>query len=97
VSHAFVANFLPQWIKDTGANKHIVQDKAGFMAFHPYLVGSRTVILGNDSEKDVLGVGTYQLRLRGGNKLLIHDTLYAPGVRCSLVFFYFVNENRFFF
>ena len=57
------------------------------MDFHPYPVGSRTVVLGNGSEEDVIGVGTYQLRLREGNKLLLHDALYAPGVRCSLVSF----------
>ena len=33
-SHAFVANSLRQWIVDTGATKHIVQDKAGFVEFH---------------------------------------------------------------
>jgi len=55
--------------------------------FHRYPVGSRTVVLGNGSEEDVPGVGTYQLRLHGGKKLLLHDALYAPGVRCSLVFF----------
>jgi len=86
-SHLFVANSLPQWIVDTGATKHIVQDKAGFVEFHCYLVGARTVILGNDSEEDVLGVGTYQLRLCGENKLLLHNALYALGVRCSLVSF----------
>jgi len=43
--------------------------------------------LGNGSEEDVLEVGTYQLRLRGENKLLLHDALYAPGVRCFLVSF----------
>jgi len=37
-------------------------------------------LLVNDSEEDVLGVGIYQLRLHGGNKLLLHDALYAPGV-----------------
>jgi len=41
--------------------------------------------MGNGSEEDVVGVGTYQLNLRGGNKLLLHDALYALGVRCSLV------------
>jgi len=68
-----------------GATKHIVQDMAGFLEFHHYPIGSRTVVLGKDSEEDVLRVGIYQLKLRGGNKLLLHDTLYAPGVRCSLV------------
>jgi len=86
-SHAFVANSLPQWSEDTGANKHIVQDKAGFVEFHPYPVGSRTVVLDNGSEEDILGVGTYPLRLRGGNKLLFYDSLYAPRGRSSLVSF----------
>jgi len=63
-SHAFVANYLPQWIVDMGVTKHIVQDRVGFAEFHRYSVGSRTIILGNDSEEDVLGVGTYQLKLR---------------------------------
>jgi len=53
-SHAFVANSLPQRIKDVRANKHIVQDKAGLVDFHRYLVGSRTVVLRNGSEEDVL-------------------------------------------
>ena len=64
---------------------HIVQDRAGFVEFHRYLVGSQIVVLENDSEEDVLRVGTYQLKLREGNKLLLHHAFYAPGVRCSLV------------
>jgi len=70
-SYAVVANSLTQWIIDTGTTKHIVQDKASFVEFHSYSVGSWTVILENDSEEDILGVGMYQLRLRGGNKLLL--------------------------
>ena len=93
-SHAFVANSLPQWIVDMRATKHIVQDKAGFVEFHRYSVDSRTVVLGNDSEEDVFGVGTYQLRLRGGNKL--RHSLCSWGVM-FFSFFCFINENRFFF
>ena len=50
-------------------------------------MGSRTVVLVNGNEEDVLGVRTSQLRLHGGNKLLLHDALYALGVQCSLVSF----------
>ena len=57
------------------------------MDFHRCPVGSRTVVLQNGSEEDVLGVGTYKLRLCGGNKLLLYDALYAPMVRYSLVSF----------
>ncbi|KAH9608159.1 hypothetical protein KSS87_015573, partial [Heliosperma pusillum] len=42
-------------------------------------------MLGNGSEEDVLGTGTYQIKLRGGNTMLLHDALYATGVRCCLV------------
>jgi len=38
-SQAFVAKFFPNWIIDTGASKHVVQDQAGFVDFHPYPVG----------------------------------------------------------
>ena len=57
------------------------------MEFHCYPVDPQTVVLGNRSKEDVLGVETYQLRLCGGNELLLHDTLYVRGVRCSLVSF----------
>ena len=62
-SHALVANMIPNWIIDTGANKHIVRDRARFVDFHRYPVGTQSVILGNDSEEGVLGVGTYQFLL----------------------------------
>jgi len=38
-------------------------------------VGSPTVVLGNGSEKNLLGVKKYHLRLRGENKLAFHDAL----------------------
>jgi len=63
-----------------GAAKHIVQDKPEFMEFHQYSVGLQIAVLRNNSEEDVLGVGTYQLKLYGGNKLLLYDALYAPRV-----------------
>ena len=50
-------------------------------------MGSHIDVLRHGSEEDVLGVGTYQLRLREGNKLLLHNALYAPTVQCSLVSF----------
>jgi len=48
-------------------------------------VGSQSVVLGNSSEKDVLAVGTYQRTLRGGNKFLLFDALYASGVQVCLL------------
>jgi len=62
-----------------GASRHIVWDRDDFMDYR-YSVVSQTVVLGNGSEEHVLGVGTYKLRLRGGNSSLLHDALYTPGV-----------------
>ena len=83
--HAFVAKSFPNWVVDSGASKHVVRDKVRFVELHPCPVGSQTVTLGNGTAEDVLGVGTYRLKLRGGNSLLLHDALYASGVRCSSV------------
>ena len=57
------------------------------MEFHRYPVDPRTVVRGNGSEEDVLRVETYRPRLCEGNKVLLYDALYAPGVQCSLVSF----------
>jgi len=84
-SHAFVAKFFPNRIVDSGASKHVVQDQVGFVDFHLYPVGLQIMSVGNGTIEDVLRVGTYRLKLRGGNSLLLHDTLYTPGVRYSLV------------
>jgi len=43
----------------TGATKHIVHDKAGFVEFYRYPMGPQTVVMRNDTEENVLGVGTY--------------------------------------
>ena len=93
--HAFVAKSFPIRIEDLGASKHVVQYLVGFVDFHPYSVGLQTVTLGNGTVEDVLGVGTYRLKLRGGNSLLLHDTLYTPGVRCSLVSYVSLMELSF--
>ena len=71
----FVPNFLPQWIVDKEATKYTVRDKAGFLEFHHYPVGSRIAVLRNSSEEYVLGEGTYLLTLCWGNKLLLYDLL----------------------
>ena len=41
-------------------------------------------MLSNGSTEDVLGVGTYKLRLYGENTLYLYDTLHAPRVQVCL-------------
>jgi len=69
-----VANSLPNWIIYMEASNSIVWDRDGSVDFHHYAVPSQTV---NGSEEDVLRVGTYKLRLHGGNTLVLHDAIYA--------------------
>ena len=46
--------------------------------------GTQKVILGNGAQEEVVGIGTYQLKLHLGRTLLLHDVLHAPGVQCNL-------------
>jgi len=64
-------------IVDTGATKHIVQDRVDFVNFHHYPVSSQIFVFGNDREEGVLKIRTY---IREENALLLHGALYAPGV-----------------
>jgi len=63
-SNALIANSLPNWIINTRVSKHIVRDQDDIVDFDRYSVGSQIVVMGNGREEDVLGVGTYKLRLR---------------------------------
>jgi len=67
------------------------------MEFHHHPMRSWTIVLRNDNIEDVFQVGTYQLRLLEGNKPLLHDALYAPGVRYSLVSFVSLMKTNFSF
>ncbi|KAK2994002.1 hypothetical protein RJ640_005874 [Escallonia rubra] len=51
----------------------------------------------NNSSKDVLGVGSYQLKLRTGRILLLEDVRYAPTVWLNLLSVTALIDNGFFF
>ena len=42
--------------------------------------GTHKVFVGNGTSEDVIGVGSYQLHLRSGRTLLLHDILHVPGI-----------------
>ncbi len=83
-SYALVAHTLPDWIVDTGANKHVVRERTGYVDFHRIPADSQYVVLGNGLREQVLGVGVYRIRMRNGYVLLLHDVLYVPTVQCNL-------------
>ena len=60
-------------------------------------MGSQTVVLSNGNEEHVLGVGTYKLRLRGGNTLLPHDAIYPLSMRVCLLCLVSLMKLGFFF
>ena len=62
-SYASVANSLPQWRHRSNQMHNLC--KYAFVEFHRYWIGSQTVVIRNDSEKNIFKVGIYQLRLRG--------------------------------
>lgn len=71
--------------------------QVGLVNFHCNPVGSQTIVLGNGSEEDVLGVRTYKLRLHGGHTLLLHDALYTHGMRVCLLSLVSLMKLGFFF
>ncbi|KAK2966916.1 hypothetical protein RJ640_000544 [Escallonia rubra] len=68
-----------------GATKHVARDREGFVDYHRIPVGSKHIFMGNNSSEEVLGVGSYQLKLRTGRTLILEDVRYAPTVRLNLL------------
>ncbi|KAK2980404.1 hypothetical protein RJ640_014577 [Escallonia rubra] len=67
------------------ATKHVARDREGFVDYHRIPVGSKHIFMGNNSSEEVLGVGSYQLKLRTGRTLILDDVRYAPTVRLNLL------------
>ncbi|KAK2994428.1 hypothetical protein RJ640_001244 [Escallonia rubra] len=84
-SNVLVAHSQPVWFVDTGATKHVARDREGFVDYHQIPVGSKHIFMGNNSSEEVLGVGSYQLKLRTGRTLILEDVRYAPIVRINLL------------
>ncbi|KAK4414767.1 hypothetical protein Salat_2583600 [Sesamum alatum] len=85
-SQVFVANSLLGWIVDTGATKHMTRDRAGFVDYHRVPACSHYIAMGNGAQEEVLGIGSYQLKLSTGRELLLSDVQYAPSIRCYVMY-----------
>ncbi|KAL0316519.1 UNVERIFIED_CONTAM: Retrovirus-related Pol polyprotein from transposon TNT 1-94 [Sesamum radiatum] len=75
-------NLAPQ---DIGATKHVTRDQAGFVNYHRVPACSHYIAMGNGTQEEVLGIGSYQLKLSTGCELLLSDVQYAPNIRCNLL------------
>ncbi|KAL0463382.1 UNVERIFIED_CONTAM: hypothetical protein Slati_0225800 [Sesamum latifolium] len=79
-SHIFVANSLLDLIVDTGTIKDVTRDRAGFVDYHRVPTCSHYIAMGNGAKVEVLGIGSYQLKLSTGRELLLSDVQYAPNM-----------------
>jgi hypothetical protein len=84
-SQVLIAYFIFDWIVDVGATDHVARYRVGFVEYRRVPAGSRWMRMRNESKVEVLGIGTYKLQLRHGRTLLLHDVLYAPGMRQNLL------------
>jgi hypothetical protein len=85
-SHVFVAKSISDWITDTRATRHVARDRAGFVDYRKIPAGTHVMYMRNGSYEEALGVGSYQLHLRIGRTLLLHDILYVSRILYNLLF-----------
>jgi len=74
------------WVVDSGAQMHIVNDKAFFTSYNPMSTNIRTASEGG--QLIIEGGGTIELHLRnpGGSRTVfeLRRAVYAPNARCNL-------------
>ncbi|KAJ5318334.1 hypothetical protein N7476_004754 [Penicillium atrosanguineum] len=85
-SHKARSTIQDRWILDTGASRHICNDKSRFISLKPY----ETTLATGDSSTEVIARGTVKLIGRNpetGKKRVISlsDALYSPGFHTNLV------------
>jgi hypothetical protein len=80
--HAVLFNSRDWWI-DTGANRHVCDDKS---LFSSYQVGQATsLLMGNEAHASVRGVGTVDLKLTLGKTVQLKNVQHVPSIRKNLI------------
>ena len=72
-----------EWWLDSGANVHVCSDRSFFKNYQNSSGGS--VILGNNSTAQILGIGDVELKMTSGKVLILKDVRYVPEVRRNLI------------
>ena len=85
LSHA-LAESTKSWIVDTGATKHMTGMQAWFLEIRE---PSRpmVVVLGDNSELKVAGLGTVTIQTENGESLKLEEVLHVPGLKKNLLSF----------
>ena len=81
----FTTTFPNSWVVDSGSTSHIARDNKSFTSMQTIPRGNRYVYLDTNAKADILGIENYILKLSGGGKLLLKDTLYSPSMRRNLI------------
>lgn len=72
------------WYLDSGASQHMSPIYSLFRDYH-VLSTSKTILLGDNSTYQALGIGSVLLQLTTGQHFLIKDVLYVPGLAKNLL------------
>ena len=80
-STVLLTDSYPLWTMDSGATDHVARDRAAYVEYRRIPTGSKWIYVGNNARVEVKGIGTCELRLRGGRTLYLQDVLYAPDIR----------------
>jgi hypothetical protein len=81
----FTTTFPNSWVIDFGSTSHIARDNKSFTSMRTIPKGNRFVFLGTNAKADILGIENYVLKLPGGGKLVLRNTLYSPSMRRNLI------------
>lgn len=71
------------WYLDSGCSNHMTGNKSLFVNLDDSVKGK--VNFGNDNEADIMGKGTFAIKLKNGGVMYIQDTLFVPGLRHNLI------------
>ena len=71
------------WVIDSGSSRHIMGYKETLDFLSKKVKGEVTI--GDNSTHSIKGIGSYTLKLKIGNTLLLKDVLYVPGIKRNLI------------
>ncbi|KAF9618293.1 hypothetical protein IFM89_000928 [Coptis chinensis] len=74
------------WWIDSASSRHVTKSINYFVDIKELKTGDHKVYMGNNIYCDVLGIGTVKIPLPGEMNLLLTDVLFAPNMRCNLIF-----------
>lgn len=71
------------WYLDNGASNHMSGDRMFFVSLDERVTGK--VRFGDDSRIDIKGKGSVRFIFDGGEKNILKDVYYIPGLRSNIV------------